>query len=182
MPRQVPLAVVGILLPFVAACCALDLRTRRIPNLLTLPALALGLLLAYCGWGSRGLLSSGLGAAVALVVLAGPFALGGIGGGDVKMMVAAGAFLGPRLVLYALSGGMLFGGIVMLVHLLRVQRVGETLRSMWGMVFAALATKSLAPLRRSGVSPQAISLPYSVPLGLGIVVAMAATRFTEALP
>lgn len=65
-----------------------DARTGRIPDALTLPALAFGLVV-----GSPG------GAAVCALPALWLFARGKLGGGDVKLLAALGALLGPGALL-----------------------------------------------------------------------------------
>src|SRR3954447_18459214 len=102
-----------VLVTFVIACCVVDVRTRRIPNVMSGSALALGVGLNTLAFGADGLGASLAGAGIVIAILLAPFALGGIGGGDVKMMAAVGAFLGPQLAVIALLVGMVLGGIVM---------------------------------------------------------------------
>ena len=158
---------------FVALCCAGDLRTRRIPNWLTLPALVLGLTLHVVLLGLPGLVASLSGVAVVTALLLPSFALGGIGGGDVKMMAAVGALLGPGPAVISLMTGMVLGGIVMLVHVARLGRLGQTLGSLVGMAAGALRTRSVAPLQAPAARADAVTLPYSVPLGLATVTVVA---------
>ncbi len=92
-----------------------DARRRRIPNWVTIPALAAGLGLHAAGGGLK---ASALGLAVALAIGLPLFALRGLGGGDVKLLAAAGALTGwPAfgtlfLVNAALSGGVAIGLLV----------------------------------------------------------------------
>ena len=95
-----------------------DLKSRKIPNLLTAPAILAGLLmhLSLDGW--RGLLS-----ALAAALLCGFVYLifhlaGGMGAGDVKMITAAGCLAGLSncgylLVLTALTGGVMAIGLAL---------------------------------------------------------------------
>lgn len=160
---------------FVALCIASDVRTLRIPNALTAPAMLLGLALNgwYLGW--AGVESGFAGLGLSLLLLIGPFALGGIGAGDVKMMGAVGALLGPRLVLYSLGVGFMLGGIIAIAHLVRIARLGEKLATIGHMVTNAVMMVSIEPLKVSAAAPTAVALPYSVPLGLGTLGVLVAT-------
>ncbi|MGA8185747.1 MAG: A24 family peptidase, partial [Terriglobia bacterium] len=73
----------------------LDWRFRRIPNWLTVSGFVLGLGIngVVSGWtGVKGGLE---GAGIATAVLIVPVILRGIGAGDLKLMIALGACLGP---------------------------------------------------------------------------------------
>jgi len=157
----------------VTLCVASDVRTRRIPNLLCGAGMAAGLVLNGIYFGSHGLLSSAVGLLVTVALLLFPFAMGGIGGGDVKMMGAIGALLGPYAGFATLLAGLAFGGAIMGVHLARRRRLGETVLTVCTMVSASILGRSLDPLRVSATQPGAIALPYSLPLGLGTVVVLA---------
>jgi prepilin peptidase CpaA len=164
-----PLATCAILLVFLTLSCAADIRTRRIPNALSGLAMLAGLALNLFYFGTPGLLAATIGIVVTIAALLAPLALGGVGAGDVKMMGAVGALLGPRLGLISLGLGMVLGGVAMLAHLARLGRAGEKLRAIGHMVGAAVLQRSTSPLRVAIDAPQAVSLPYSVPLGLGTV-------------
>ena len=170
-----PLLIYVILTVFVVTCCVVDVRTRRIPNAISGPAVVAGVILNTMSYGLPGLGWSLAGVAVIVAILLAPFALGGLGGGDVKMMAAVGAFLGPRLALYGLLVGMILGGIVMMVHLARIGRLAEKIGALRTMVVNAALLRSVDPLRMAANDPVAISLPYSVPLGLGAAVVVAAS-------
>lgn len=79
-----------------------DIKYHRIPNWLTLPSILAGLVLWYLIGGIEGLKMSAIGLGVGFVVFLIPFALGGMGGGDVKLMAAVGALIGWPLVIWAI--------------------------------------------------------------------------------
>jgi len=176
-----PFPIIATLILFVAVCAGVDLRVRRIPNFISGPAIVAGVALNGLYFGADGVRTSLMGLFAATAVLLAPFALGGLGGGDVKMMAAVGAFLGPRLALWSMALGMMLGGFVMLCHLARAGRLREKLERTGAMLAAALATGSVSPLRASANDPGAIALPYSVPLGLG-TLAVVALRGTRVCP
>jgi prepilin peptidase CpaA len=104
----IPTIVIGIGI----VACAFDLRTRRIPNALTFSAALAGLLFHVVTSGTAGAQVAAGGWVVGLLLLLPFFVLGGMGGGDVKLVAALGAWLGPSqtfwLAIYAnLAGGAL---------------------------------------------------------------------------
>ena len=95
--------------------CATDLAYRRVPNVLTAPALVAGLL-AHGVWsGGLGLPGALLGAAVGLAVFFPIFALGGMGGGDVKLMAALGSWVGAGAIGWTALYAAVAGGVLALV-------------------------------------------------------------------
>src|SRR6202035_5969212 len=81
-----------------------DFRTRKIPNLITIPGMVAGITLrtAMSGW--PGAKVAVEGAALALALLLPLVLLRALGAGDWKLMGAVGAFLGPVLFLFILFG------------------------------------------------------------------------------
>jgi prepilin peptidase CpaA len=73
-----------------------DLRTRTIPNWLTLPLPALALLLHGLHAGTAGLLFSALGVVACFLPVYFLFARGALGGGDVKLLAGFGGLVGAR--------------------------------------------------------------------------------------
>ena len=96
------------------------------------------------------------------------------------MMAAVGALLGPRLVFPSLLVGMIAGGVVMAAHLARHGRLAEKIKSTAGMVAGAVSTASLGPLRDVAIGPDAVTLPYSVPLAVGTFATIALSAMSRA--
>lgn len=91
-----PDVVVAVpLLSILALASMIDLQYRRIPNALSLGGAVIGLAAQAELLGPRGLVIGATGWAVCLVCFL-PFYVGrAMAGGDIKLMAAAGAFLGP---------------------------------------------------------------------------------------
>jgi prepilin peptidase CpaA len=176
LPDTMPRAILASLLVFLGLSVIFDLRARRIPNLVSGPAIVVGLVLNAAYSGASGLLASLAGAGLVIGILMWPFAAGGIGGGDVKMMGAVGAFVGPGLAVMGLVIGMILGGIIMSAHLVRLGRLREKLASLGRMVAVALGTRSVQPLMIRSDDETAITLPYSVPLAIGTLIALGFVR------
>jgi prepilin peptidase CpaA len=163
-------AVSVIALVLAAAVC--DLRTRRVPNALTLGAGAVALAVhgTVGGWPALGAATLGLAAGVALFFPL--YALGGMGAGDVKLLGAIGAWLGPMGAVWTGLYGAIAGGILALVVAL-------------GRGYARTALKNVGTMLRvwtvAGVKPVegltladkgSIRLPYAVPLAAGALITL----------
>jgi prepilin peptidase CpaA len=172
---MIPTPIIATTLGFAALSIAGDLRSRRIPNALSGLGMLAGIALNVLYFGTDGLLASMAGLVGAVAVLLVPFALGGLGGGDVKMMGAIGALLGPRVTFGALLAGLALGGVIMAIHLARLGRLRQTVQTVGAMATASALTGSLEPLRVSASEPGSITLPYSIPLGLGTLAALLAS-------
>jgi prepilin peptidase CpaA len=101
-----------IALVLALAACVTDLRSGRVPNVLTFGGALAALIFHGFTGGSDGLLMACGGWVVGAAVFFVPFALGGLGAGDVKLLAALGAWLGPAdavwLALYSgIAGGVL---------------------------------------------------------------------------
>lgn len=95
-----------------------DLTQRRIPNALIVVGLALGFSLRAQAEGLSGLLAGLVGAAVALGIYLLPFAMRKVGGGDVKMAMMLGVFLGWRDTLWLILYATALNGVTAMVLLL----------------------------------------------------------------
>jgi prepilin peptidase CpaA len=78
-----------------------DLRQRRIPNSVCAALFAGGLLMSTLELGLKGFGTGLLGAVAGFAVFLVFYLLGGMGGGDIKLMAAYGAFLGFHGILLA---------------------------------------------------------------------------------
>ena len=117
-----------------AAAAATDTTTRRIPNALTFGAAAVGVAFAAATGGVHGLGWSVAGWMVGLLLFVPLFALRARGGGDVKLLAAFGAWLGPVLVFWVAVYGAIAGGVLALVLVLWRRRLRATIANMWDIV------------------------------------------------
>lgn len=88
-----PLVVLLVSL-WLAALCVTDLRSRRLPNALTLGGAAVALALHAIAGDGAGVLDSLVGGCICAALLVVPFLLKAAGGGDVKMLFAIGCLYG----------------------------------------------------------------------------------------
>ena len=98
-----------------AAASVTDLSSRRVPNALTFPAVVAGVAAHGLLPGGQGPVFAIGGALVGLAVFLPFFALGGMGGGDVKLMAALGAWIGPAPIVWTALYGAVAGGVMAIV-------------------------------------------------------------------
>jgi prepilin peptidase CpaA len=110
-------AQVAMALVLGGAAAVQDLATRRISNWIPAAGLAggLGWHVATSGW--RGLLAAAGGAAAGFGILLVFYLLGGMGGGDVKLMAGLGALVGAGRLLEAALWTGAVGGLMALGYL-----------------------------------------------------------------
>jgi prepilin peptidase CpaA len=173
----------GVALVLIAGAI-IDLRTRRIPNILTFGAAAAGVVANVVVSHQAGLITSGTGWLAGVAILFIPFLLRGIGGGDVKLLAAAGAWGGPIYALQTAVCGAVVGSLVALGFLLYRGELGlaiqPVIRSVrWSLAFflSGLITDTqsqiLTPKKEvSLVSPLKVYFPYGPALAIGGLAAL----------
>lgn len=163
-------ATKALALALVVACAAVDWRSRRIPNGLTLPAIALGLVLNAVFAGTAGLVFSAFGFAMGAGLFFIPYFLGGMGAGDVKLMGAVGALLGWHLALAALFYTALAGGLIAVLAILRTRAFRRSF-SRIGAMFSILFASKRVPSADS-LEGESVKIPYALPIAVGTVAAL----------
>jgi len=157
---------------FTLACMVIDVRSRRIPNWLTVPSFAMGVVVHAVAGGWSGIQTSLGGFATGFAILFVLWLVGGGGGGDVKMLGALGAWLGTTLVLFAF----LASAVVTLLIVL-----GAVLSEAFSRGKAGTETVTRHSTKKTNGSPRhpkASSrpgriVPYAVPLAIGTWVVLA---------
>ena len=149
-----------------------DLRWRRIPNWLTVPAAAAGLAVNSAAWHWAGLKSSAEGLGLGLLLLF-PFVLiRALGAGDWKLVGALGTLLGPHELLVVLFVAVLIAGVMALVLVIYKHRLGEMLRNMGRLLFA-LATGHPGHPTVSLDNPESLKVPFGVAVAIAALVFVA---------
>ena len=110
-----------------AAATVIDLKSRRIPNELTAAMAGIGLGLAATGTSGITVAASFTGFFFGLLLMMPGYLLGATGAGDVKLMGAVGAIVGPALVVSAFLFTAIAGGVLAVIVAVQRQRLAETL-------------------------------------------------------
>jgi len=167
-----------ITFPHVAAvvvatvACGFDLRTRRIPNVLTLSAAALAVVFHSLASGWNGALFSAFGLVLGLAIFFPLFILRGMGAGDVKLLGALGAWLGPVNILWTAMYGGIAGGILAVAVAVVHRYLWRALSNIWGLFlyWGAVGMKPM-PALTLGNAPGP-RLAYAIPIAVGTAVTL----------
>ena len=148
------------------ASAAMDLRTRRVPNWLTLGITALGMTLAAGHWSDRSIAAALGGFAVGLLVMLPGHIVGATGAGDVKLFAAVGTLLGPAGIAVAFVYTALFGGALALTFAIVRGRLNHTLQETATLVVTGGA--NVAEIERPSADNR---FAYAPAIALGALVA-----------
>ncbi|OPY16452.1 MAG: Type IV leader peptidase family protein [Syntrophus sp. PtaB.Bin138] len=119
-------ALTVFLISLLLLASAFDLRQRRIPNALTFPAIAGGIIYWSYFNGLDGFMHGTGGLLMGIGFLIIFYLMGMMGAGDVKLMGAAGSILGPQGVFIAFLYSAIIGGLYALFVLARSKALKQT--------------------------------------------------------
>jgi len=153
-----------------------DWRSRRIPNWLTVPALAVGIAINSWLAGWQGARLSLLGAGLGLLLLF-PFVLvRSLGAGDWKFAGALGAFLGPTPLLNVLVITIVIAGLMALGLIIWKKRIRQTAHNIW-QILKAYLTLHLPGREFSLENPDSAKVPFGVAMALAVIFYTASVRW-----
>jgi prepilin peptidase CpaA len=155
----------------VILCCMAtwwDLRTRRIPNGLTIPALVVALCLHGALGAGKGLLLSAAGALAAGALVVPGYLLRYTGAGDVKLLMAVGAFLAFPDALLAGLIALVLGGLMGLASAFRVGRAVQVLSR--SLNLGRWLVERAQGLSTQRPAPSGLRVPFGVAIALATVL------------
>jgi len=154
------------------AACVTDLRKRRVPNVLTLGAAGAAVAFHAASPTGSGLWFAVSGWGLGLLLFFVPFLLRGLGGGDVKLLAAFGAWLGPSMVLSVAAFAAIAGGVFALVVSVRHGYTRQAFSNVWGLLsyWRVMGVKTHPGLTLDATS--APRLPYAVPMAAGLGITL----------
>lgn len=147
-----------------------DLRSRRIPNWLTVSGVAAGIAVNAYVQGWHGAKSSLEGMALALVLLLPVVLLRGLGAGDWKLMGAVGSFVGPTLFVVILTFSVMVAGAMAIVQMVRARRVRKTLKNLVVLVHGFFVFGLRPNPNISLDDPESLKLPFGVAAAIATLV------------
>ena len=161
-------------LGLVVIAMAFDLHARRIPNWLVATALITALPIQ--------IIASGLpigpvwwiaGALTGSLLLMPGYLLRMVGAGDVKLMAAVGALLGPRAALEAVLVTTAIGGVLAFFALMQKRRLRKGVAGAMSLLITMSSDGVVANAAPESDTARSIgSLPYGVAIAVGSVITL----------
>jgi len=148
------------------AAAAIDVRTRRVPNVLTASLAAAGVAFAVAGIGRLTIAGSIAGIAIGFGLMLPGHLFGATGAGDVKLFAAAGALLGPAATAAAFIYTALAGGALAIAIACRRGRLQRTVHSA-----ARLVASGAANAGEIEAVTENNRFPYAPAIAVGAVIA-----------
>ena len=165
MILNIPNLVVIIL---VVVAAIIDVRSRRIPNYLTLSGWGIGLMYHVVTGGLDGLMFSSAGLVLGICLLLLFYLLGGVGAADVKLMGAIGAFLGWKGVFNAFLFSAVIGGLYSVAAMAEAGVLRKILKNILETVKGFFLARSISyePVNRN------LKICYGLPIALGTILSL----------
>ena len=162
-----------VLLPILAIAVFTDIREHRIPNLLIVITLGLALLFQATVGGMEGIAAALGGMAIGFLFFLPFYVAGGLGAGDVKLMMGVGAFLGPSATVLASALTLVAGAVLGILIIIWRGALGTFVRRYRAMLRAFVGTGHvfyLPPTDRDVIAMQ--PFPYAAAIAAGTALAI----------
>jgi Flp pilus assembly protein protease CpaA len=167
----------GVVIGASLVAAVMDVKSRRIPNLLTGPLFLAGLIYSAVNGDFKGFLE----ALAATALLASPFVilfiLAGGGAGDAKLTGAIGAWLSIREAVISLACILIVGGVLGLIIAIHKKRLKAVFANMflplWDIFVAFLCRAGMIKAVKSmgDIKGERLTVPYGVAIFIGVCVA-----------
>lgn len=143
-----------------------DLWKRKVYNWTTFPAILLGVAWLSLTLGAQGLLQSILGVGVAFLCFGAFVAVRWLGAGDLKLLMAFGAWGGADYTLDVTYSSVVFGGVLAFLTLVIHGQLFAFLKRFYRFVLS-FVVRELEP--ESFKANRKLRLPFAIPLALAAV-------------
>jgi prepilin peptidase CpaA len=172
MLTPLPISLAIILAALVLTAAFWDLKTRRIPNWLSLAGIICGISLNSFLYGVNGLKESAEGLGTAFGVYFVLYLVRAMGAGDVKLMAAVGSFVGPGNWFFIFMITAVLGGVIALIVLAWRKRLRKTFDNVLFIVAEMMHLRApyMGREELSVKSQKAFTLPHGAVIGLGCIL------------
>ncbi len=171
MTITVQLAYLGTAAAVAIGAAVQDLRTKKIPDWLTGSGFVIGFLMHLILGGFvqvAGAVLAGLVSGLLFLVL---YLAGGMGLSDVKLIAATGCIVGISSIKDVLLASVFLGSILSLALAAKHGMVRKTIRNVFILLAHHTEHGLVAHPELNGSSPEALRLPFALPIALGCTTA-----------
>lgn len=144
-----------------------DLKENKIRNKYLLPALVLGLVIAFIDNRFNGLIDSLKGVAIPFAILFIPYLLKLIGAGDVKLYCVIGAIMGYKFLVNNLFYTILTAGVFAVILLVFSKKTIQTIRKIILYIITTITFKSFEEYKPMENMKK---IPLAVPIFIGTII------------
>jgi prepilin peptidase CpaA len=170
LPTEFAFAAGALLCATISA--AYDVRCRRIPNFITLPAIVFGLLLHAVFGGWRQMVTAAAGGLICGLIFFVFYLAGGMGAGDVKLMTATGCIAGLPHIGHLLISTAVAGGVMAIGLALYRGQLVATWRNMYALAVHH-TIMGLTPHPQFNLSnDRTLRLPYALAIATGCCLSL----------
>ena len=157
-----------------AIAAFVDWRLRRIPNWVTFTLFFSGLAQSITPWAITSPGSAVLGLLAGFVLIFPLYALGAVGGGDVKLLMGIGAWFGPQAALAVFAVEAIVGMVMALTQAAYQGKTRLLLKNsaLVAVNLAHITDVGLEHAKRTGQACRSIDrpLPYAVPVLIAVMI------------
>lgn len=157
----------GVCAVYLIAAFITDLRSMKIPNVLTVSAMVSGHVYHGVLDGLEGLIFSLKGLGAGFLILLIMYFIGAVGAGDVKLFGGIGAWTGLWFTLQGIMYSVLFAGVIGLLILLWRREAMKRIRNVVGSIAGVFVMKSWLPWRNS--QEEHLRFPFMIAVLPGVI-------------
>lgn len=143
----------------------------KVPNWITYPFIVSGWVYSFALFGWEGLGWSLVGTVVGLLLLLPPYAIGGMGAGDVKLLAGIGAWISVSHTVNAYCVSAIVGAVCAVLMVIVRNAWKKHSDQFWMILNEILAVKNPEKLSEIAAErkPRMLLLPYGIPIAIGTI-------------
>lgn len=146
-----------------------DIKSMKIPNKITVPAMCLGVAFHFVVDGFTGIWHALEGGAVGFGIMLILYLCGAVGGGDVKLFGAIGTWVGTYLTLTTMMYSIFVAGLIGILILLWRREALQRIKRVFVSIFGAILLKSIVPIQANAKGQ--LQFPFMLAVLPGAVIA-----------
>lgn len=164
------------IITLLSLCTYSDIKAMKIPNKCTFVFLILGVITNTAFLGPPGIIRSFKGILLVFILVIVPYIIGGIGGGDVKMLAAIGSIGGHLFAVRTIVFTAIIGAIISFCILVYEKRLKTGLANVWKYICSTVLIQRVIVIEES--KDKIVYFPYGIAISAGTILTFAANMLT----